>query len=81
MSDKGTPVEPAFRLGFCAWAKAQAAYPRQREHTVLAASLNPNRLQSTRSGSVPGCGEVVGLPLGFLTVCIAIRAAARAPVE
>ena len=36
MSDKGTAVESAFRLGFCAWAKAQAAHPRQKEHTVLA---------------------------------------------
>ena len=37
MSGKGAAVELAFRLGFCAWAKAHAAYPRQREHTVLAA--------------------------------------------
>ena len=29
MSGKGAAVELAFRLGFCAWAKAHAAYPRQ----------------------------------------------------
>ena len=49
MSDKGTAVESAFRLGFCAWAKAQAAYPRQREHTALAASLDCHQHRSPGS--------------------------------
>ena len=65
MSDKGTPVEPAFRLGFCAWAKAQGAYARPREHTVLAALLNPSKLQRTRSSSVRVIGadrDGVSLP-------------------
>ena len=49
MSDKRTAVEPAFRLGFCAWAKAQAAFPRQRDHTVLAASLDWHQHRSAGS--------------------------------
>ena len=39
MSNKCTPVESASRLGFCAWAKAQAAYPRQRERIVADESV------------------------------------------
>ena len=49
MFDKGTPVESAFRLGFCAWAKAQTAYPCQREHTVLATSLDCHQQRSPGS--------------------------------
>ena len=49
MSDKGTPVESAFRLGFCAWAKAQAAYPRQREPTRAHLHNAPTIMPSWRS--------------------------------